>query len=445
MGIRSARAGVTTDLPVAAGGLAALVALLVAAQHPAVRGVRQLVVVLLMFVVFALAARAVDRVGEPLGVRLAVLGGALLQLVALRVRPWSTDDYLRYAWDGRVQAAGVDPYRYVPGAPELAALRDAWLFPDGVTPRLNHPGVRTIYPPVAQAWFWLVHTLSGGRGEGLQLQVGSALVAVATSVAVVVVVRRAGRPAQRVVWWAWCPTVVLEAGGNAHVDVVAAFLVVVALGLLVERRWVPAGVALGLAVATKLLPALVAVAVPPRRSLRVGAAAALAVVLVYLPHMLALGADVTGFLGGYLEEESRDRYDLLRPLLPDAVVAPVAVALLAATALLVWRDAGRREAAGLPAQPWSGAAVMVGVTFLVLTPPYPWYALLLVPLVALGAPRVWLVVPVAVYPVYAAAALGHAYFGTRVVGYGIATLVLLGAAASARRSTSVRVAAPGDS
>ena len=260
--------------------------------------------------------------------------------------------------------------------------------------------------------------------------------------AVVVVLRRTGRPAQRVVWWAWCPTVVLEAGGNAHVDVVAALLVVVALGLLVARRWVPAGVALGLAVATKLLPALVAVSVPPRRSLRVGAAAAAAVALVYLPHVLALGAGVTGFLGGYLEEESHDRYDLLRPLLPDAVVAPVAVVLLAATALLVWRHAGRREAAGLPVEPWSGGALMVGVTFLVLTPPYPWYALLLVPLVALGAPRVWLVVPVAVYPVYAAASLGHAYFGTRVVGYGIAALVLLGAAARARRSTSVRVAAP---
>jgi hypothetical protein len=328
-----------------------------------------------------------------------------------------------------VQAAGIDPYRYPPGAPELAGLRDGWLFPDGVTPRLNHPGVRTIYPPVAQAWFWLVHVLSGGRGEGLQLQVASALVAVATSLALVVVLRRTGGRVQRVVWWAWCPTVVVEAGGNAHVDVVAALLVVVALGLLAGRRWVGGGVLLGLAVATKLVPALVAVGVPPRRSLRVGLATLGAVAAVYLPHVLVLGSDVTGFLGGYLAEESHDRYDLLRFLLPDVVVGPVAVAVLAGTALALWRAAALRESAGRSPAPWLGGAAMVGVGLLVANPPYPWYALLLVPLVALGAPRVWLVVAVAVYPVYAAGDLGRAFYGTRVVSYGLAAVVLLVAAA----------------
>ena len=35
-------------------------------------------------------------------------------------------DAFRYIWDGRVQAAGINPYRYVPADERLALLRDGW-------------------------------------------------------------------------------------------------------------------------------------------------------------------------------------------------------------------------------------------------------------------------------------------------------------------------------
>ncbi len=379
-----------------------------------------------LFLLYLGGSALVLRAPVAAGTALAVLGGVLLQVVAVGVRPRATDDFLRYAWDGRVQAAGIDPYRYPPGAPELAGLRDAWLFPGGVT-ALNHPEARTIYPPVAQAWFWVVHVVSGGRGEQRPLQVAMAALAVATSVALVVVLRRTGSDPRLVVWWAWCPTVVLEAGNNAHVDVLGSLLVVATMGALAARRWVGAGVLLGLAVAAKLLPAVVAVSVPPRRSLRVGLAAAGALALVYLPHVVVLGADVTGFLGGYVEEESHGRFRVLKALLPDDALATVAaVVVLAATALLVWRDAERREAAADPPRPWHGAAVMVGVTLVVLTPSYSWYALLLVPLVALGARPAWLWVVAAGYPVYSGGILPTGHQGTRAWSYSIAaTLVVV--------------------
>ena len=389
-----------------------------------------------LFGLYVGGSALVLRCSRRFGTGLAVAGGLVLQGFAVSVPPRMTDDFLRYAWDGRVQAAGIDPYRYPPGAPQLARLRDAWLFPDGVTPRLNHPDDRTIYPPVSQAWFWLVHMVSGGEGRQVPLQVGAALLAVMTSVAVVMVLRRTGGDPRLVVWWAWCPTVVLEAGNNAHIDVLASMLTVCALGALAMRRWVGGGVLLGLAVAAKLLPALVAVAVPPRRSLRVGLAAAAAVVAVYIPHVAVLGSDVTGFLGGYVSEESRDRFRVLRAVLPDDVATVAAVAVLAATALLVWRRADRLEAADAPPRPWDGAAVMVGVSFVVLTPSYSWYALLLVPLVALGARPAWLWVVAAGYPVYFSGVLTTGYGGTRVIAYGgAAVLVAAAYAFRAHRTT----------
>ena len=66
--------------------------------------------------------------------------------------PYLSSDIYRYIWDGRVIAAGINPYRYVPSDPHLAALRDPEIFPE--INRGNY--ARTIYPPVAQAIFFLV-------------------------------------------------------------------------------------------------------------------------------------------------------------------------------------------------------------------------------------------------------------------------------------------------
>ena len=377
-----------------------------------------------LFALYVGGAALVLRAPVRAATGLTLVGGVLLQLAAVAVVPRTTNDFLRYAWDGRVQAAGIDPYRYPPQAPQLAGLRDAWLF-DGATTRLNHPDSRTIYPPVSQAWFWLVHVVSGGQGRQHTLQVAMALLALVTSAAIVLVLRRTGGDPRLVVWWAWCPTVVLEVGNNAHIDVLASLLTVCALGALAARRWVGGGLLLGLAVGAKFLPALVAAAVPPRRSLRVGLAAAGAVVAVYLPHVAVLGFDVTGFLGGYVGEESHGRFRVIKAFLPDGAPSTfVAVLVLAVTALLVWRRADRDETAGRPLRPWHGAAVMVGVTFVVLTPSYSWYALLLVPLVALGARPAWLWVVAAGFPVYNGAILPTGHQGTRAISYGVAAVLV---------------------
>ena len=60
-----------------------------------------------------------------------ILALALLpRAILLASQPALSDDLYRYIWDGRVIAAGLDPYRYAPDAPELAPLHerfdDAW-------------------------------------------------------------------------------------------------------------------------------------------------------------------------------------------------------------------------------------------------------------------------------------------------------------------------------
>ena len=84
--------------------------------------------------------------------------GAFVVLVALALRaalvatpPTLSDDLYRYVWEGRVLASGSSPYAHAPLDSALATLRDAAIFP-----RVNHPELSAIYPPLAEAGFALV-------------------------------------------------------------------------------------------------------------------------------------------------------------------------------------------------------------------------------------------------------------------------------------------------
>jgi len=91
------------------------------------------------WVVFAPLAVWVVRGGRrrPDGGRRTLLvlmnAAVIVQLPGLFAAPQMSTDAYRYVWDGRVQVAGVDPYRYVPLDDHLARLRDPVLFP-GLTP-----------------------------------------------------------------------------------------------------------------------------------------------------------------------------------------------------------------------------------------------------------------------------------------------------------------------
>ena len=74
----------------------------------------------------------------------AIVAALLFRLLAAVGEPALSDDVHRYVWDGRVQLHGVHPYRYAPADSALAELRD-----EGWT-RINHPELRTIYPPLAE-------------------------------------------------------------------------------------------------------------------------------------------------------------------------------------------------------------------------------------------------------------------------------------------------------
>ncbi len=95
---------------------------------------------------------------RPITAGLLLFGfAALFRLLLVATPPSLSDDIHRYVWDGRVQAAGINPFLHPPDSEELRALRDeGWS-------KVNHPAIRTIYPPLAQGVFALA--AAGGLRE----------------------------------------------------------------------------------------------------------------------------------------------------------------------------------------------------------------------------------------------------------------------------------------
>ncbi|MCW2615602.1 MAG: hypothetical protein JWN08_2596 [Frankiales bacterium] len=375
---------------------------------------RLLVEIMVWWLAWAVAIACLGRTSVRTGLGLVLLGTVALRLVALSPVVPLSDDLYRYAWDGQVQASGVDPYRHPPTAPELADLRTDWLFPDdaecerrGKEPGctvINRPSVRTIYPPVAQLWFLAGHALGASELRDLGWQLLSLLADLATVVLLWRLLLARSRDPRWVAVYAWSPVAVLEAVQNGHVDALATVCLVTAVAWA-GRRPALSGVALGLATMVKLYPALLLPVLLGRRPVRVLSAFAAVCVVSYVPHLLALGGDVFGFLPGYLAEEdygSGDRYLLLAPFgLDGSLATAVAGAIGLAVAVVVLRRVRRPDPDHA-----SAALLLLGAALLVATPVQPWYGLPLAALAVLAGRPVWLAVPAAAYPVFFAVVPG---------------------------------------
>ena len=232
------------------------------------------------FVVIALAQGAVYALATWLvwrGVRsrhaaaIIIFLAAAMRAVVVLAPPYLSSDIYRYVWDGRVIAAGINPYRYVPNDPHLAALRDPDIFPE--INRGNY--ARTIYPPAAQAIFFLVTRL----GESLTVM-KLAMIGF-EAVAVVLMLRlltAAGRPAAWIAVYAWHPLPLWEFAGSGHID--AAMIAFVALALWSRRPWLT-GLALAGGTLVKLYPAALLPALWHRWDWRMPALFCIALVAAY--------------------------------------------------------------------------------------------------------------------------------------------------------------------
>jgi len=345
------------------------------------------------FALYAAAALRHDRRPVPRG---AMWAGALaLRLPLLFLLPRFSDDIWRYLWDGWVGLHGLNPFAHAPSSPALDAIATPWR---GL---INHPGIRTIYPPGAQLVFTALAALGPSvlvfkaAWTAADLAVGWVLDRLAS--------RRGGPPALAPVLWLWSPLVTVEVAWSGHVEPLGVLPMLAALLVLRggpaasdggagaaarearpagRGRALAAGLLLGTGAAVKLAPAAILPALGRRRGWAAAAAGLAVAALLYLPYLGAGGALLSG-LGAYAD---RWRFDPGLFRIPAALLGDPRRARIAAAAV-VGGVAGWGVLRRWPVERaafWTlGAALLLSPTI------HPWYLLWVLPLAFLRRSRAW--------------------------------------------------------
>ena len=187
------------------------------------------------------------------------IAGLAMRMVFLGTQPILEDDYNRYLLDGAVTAHGINPYAHSPeeifdrntGNQGLERIADD---AGVILERINYPGLKTVYPPVAQLGFALAHWLEPWSLDAwrIVLLIGD----IAVFALVFILLLSVGRaPVWIALYW-WNPVVVKELHNSTHMDLLVVIAVAGALLLTVRSRPATASAAIAVGIGAKIWPVL---------------------------------------------------------------------------------------------------------------------------------------------------------------------------------------------
>jgi alpha-1,6-mannosyltransferase len=351
------------------------------------------------FIVLTIAAGLLTIAATPLAERAPsysalwlILGiGIALRAYVLLFDPLLSSDIYRYVWDGRVQAAGINPYRYFPADPALAFLRDGTIFP-----HINRVDFAvTIYPPVAQFFFFIVTRF----GESVTVMRLALLGCEAVTVTMIVVLlRRMDWPVTRVIAYVWHPLPLWQIANSGHIDALMVALMLLGLWIALTGQALRGSVVIAFSVLVKPYVAPVLAGIWRPWDLKVPLVVIVIVAACYLPY-LSVGWGVLGFLTqGYLTEEGisagNDLWllSLWRLAFGEHQGDVVAYIVLAALLLMLMGLSVAGSSRRTVATALADINMLLLLTLLLLSPNYPWYFLVIAPFTALcGSAPTWAV------------------------------------------------------
>ncbi len=344
----------------------------------------------------------VNRLTFPIILSVAIV----CRLITLYADPFLSSDVYRYVWDGIVQNAHINPYRYVPGDPILSFLRapNQEIF-DNINRR---DYARTIYPPAAQFIFHLITAISPTLTF---MKTAMVLFEGMTMYALISLLTVMGCRREQSLLYAWCPVLIWEIAGSGHLDSVAMAFISLALLFRYRRRPIVTGIFLGLAVLTKLYPIVLLPALMMRENCNAQKLETKASSFAYfkqwdwkMPATVftiiaagyaaysSVGLLVFGFLGGYVKEEGIEtgaRYFLLEltQQLPGLHRLPTAAFYIACAAvfgaLALWSLRVAADPAASHAAFLRPAFAHAAALMFLFSPHYAWYIIWLVPFLTL--------------------------------------------------------------
>jgi len=368
---------------------------------------------------YVLACFVVERFGDSrilirLTICLVFVFAFADRAVLVAQRPYLSSDVYRYVWDGIVQSAGINPYRYVPEANELSGLRDQAIYKN-INSEDKH--WTSPYPPGAQMVFLAIAKV--GSNSVTVFKSAMSFFDLLTILLLMLVLARNGINPARAIFFAWNPLVIIEGAHSGHIESIYVTFLALALFSWSNRKHTLTGVSLALATLVKFYPVLLLPAfliAKPKNSdelndsgdkgvgsgirrlmNRANASILIAflvtIIVAYLPYWSA-GEKLFAFVRGYVQEEgfvqTGARYFFLeaaRTLVPISTIVFMTFAALC-FGWLALRQAWRVKRDAIDVA--TGALCLIGTYLLLTTPRYAWYYIWILPFLCL-APRLgWL-------------------------------------------------------
>lgn len=338
------------------------------------------------FLLYLISVYLVTRLNPSRG----LLGGIFVVGLVFRATlcplyPSLSDDLLRYRWEGKAQAAGINVYRVAPLDPEARAIRDeTW-------PAVNGKTFTSVYGPVTElafraAWSVARHAPSTA-GTVLLMKLPSLIFDLGAAVLLTLLLARLGLPVTRVLVYWWSPLAVVEFGASGHNDSIAVFFLIAALLAAQVSRPQLSLVALAASVLAKLFAVFLAPVLLVRERTRLLGRGLLWPVLlaaaVYFPFrdgMANIYSGVAAYSGAWRNNDSL--FGLIYAVTGSlSSASQVYIAVVAGTALYVaWRRTPLLRASYL----------ILGTLLAFAANCFPWYLTWLLPLLAIELNPAWL-------------------------------------------------------
>lgn len=192
---------------------------------------------------------------SPQLLREALFTGILIRLLLMPTTPTLSDDYFRFVWDGQLQVNNMNPYAYPPS--EIASITDSTLQMKGLDSslyaNLNSKDYFSIYPPAAQAFFYLTAVWADNNFQ-LQILLLKILFFIPDFLVILLLpglLQRFGKKPNWSLLYILNPLIIIELTGNIHMESGIISFSFLALYFFSRQRMLLSAILLGIALSFK--------------------------------------------------------------------------------------------------------------------------------------------------------------------------------------------------
>jgi hypothetical protein len=208
-----------------------------------------------------------------------IIVGFLFRIALIPSDPFLSDDIYRYLWDGKIFAAGINPYKYAPVDIQLLEFRDQFVYPF-----VNFPEIATSYPPVSQFMFLVNHWLGGS------ILSWKIILLVVEFFLILVILRQAQHfklNKYRLLIYFYNPLLIIETYSSGHMEIIGVLFFWVAVLLFYKRFDWQSIILFALSIMTKFIPLVSSIPFLHRKFFRKSSLLILICFLLLLPFMFS--------------------------------------------------------------------------------------------------------------------------------------------------------------